>query len=309
MVLIINSITPIFILIFCGWLCTRVKLFNKEQSSALNNYAYYIAMPVLVFQTLSKMDIKSIWRSNFVLVNILAALVVIILVYILGKIFKISRQTLGVFIVGCFLGNVAFIGIPFHSLLLGKDGVAYSSINAALITFLASTIGIYLIERGLILKKETSFRKKINNLIKIIFKPMVFSVILAVIFSFLKIDLPSVVTKVLDIISSSTTAVSLFAVGIFIYGNSLKERFNLTLALTIGSLVVMPLVAWIVTWFFPLNKTEMITTVLQAAMPLATMNFILAHQYKIEEKLIANAILLSTILSAITLPIWLWIIC
>lgn len=307
MILIINSIIPIFILIFLGWLCTRIKLFNKEQSSALNNYAYYIAMPVLIFQTLSKMDIKSIWQSNFVLVNILAVLVVIILVYILGKVFKINRQTLGVFIVGCFLGNVAFIGIPFHSLLLGKDGVAYSSISAALITFLASTIGIYLIEKGLV-SKEVSLRKKINNLIKIIFKPMVFSVLLAVAFSFLKINLPSVVTKVLDIISSSTTAVSLFAVGIFIYGNSIKERFSLTLALTIGSLVVMPFVAWVMTWFFPLGKTEMITTVLQAAMPLATMNFILAHQYKIEEKLIANAILLSTVLSAVTLPVWIWII-
>lgn len=307
MILIINSIIPIFILIFLGWLCTRIKLFNKEQSSALNNYAYYIAMPVLIFQTLSKMDIKSIWQSNFVLVNILAVLVVIILVYILGKVFKINRQTLGVFIVGCFLGNVAFIGIPFHSLLLGKDGVAYSSISAALITFLASTIGIYLIEKGLV-SKEVSLRKKINNLIKIIFKPMVFSVLLAVAFSFLKINLPSVVTKVLDIISSSTTAVSLFAVGIFIYGNSIKERFSLTLALTIGSLVVMPFVVWVFTWFFPLGKTEMMTTVLQAAMPLATMNFILAHQYKIEEKLIANAILLSTVLSAVTLPVWIWII-
>lgn len=306
MFFIINSITPIFLLIFLGWICTRIKLFNKEQSATFNNYAYYIALPVLIFQTLSKVDFALLVKSNFVLANILAIFLAVLIIYFVGRLFRFQRRSLGMFTVAAFLGNVAFIGIPFHFLLLGQEGVIYASLNAALVTFLASTLGIYLI--GDSNSRAHSWKDRLDSIMKIIFKPMVLSVLIAVLFSFLKINLPQPLERVLEIIAASTTSVALFAVGIFIYGNSLKERLGLTVLLTLGSLVIMPLIAWLATWVLPLSKMETTVTVLQAAMPLATMNFILAHQFKIEEKLIANAILLSTVLSAVTLPAWLWLI-
>ncbi|MCX6778679.1 MAG: AEC family transporter [Candidatus Magasanikbacteria bacterium] len=306
MMIIINSILPVFLLIFLGWACTRTGLFSKNQSATLNNYAYYIALPVLIFQSLSKTDLGHLISSKFVLVNIIAVVLVVCLIFGFGSIFKFKKKSLGMLTVACFLGNVAFIGIPFHLLLFGQEGSILSSLSAAVITFLASTLGIYLIEGG---KYDlNSLKNKLSFLKQIVLKPIVLAVVISLIFSLFKINLPSPLEKVLEIIAASTAAVSLFAVGIFIYGNSLKEKLGLTLLLSCGSLILMPLIAWIVTLLLPLNKMETAVTILQAGMPLATMNFIFAHQFHIEEKLIANTILLSTVLSAITLPLLVWLL-
>jgi len=306
MLVIINSILPVFLLVLLGWLCTRSGLFSKDQSATLNNYAYYIALPVLIFQSLSKVELSHLLSSKFVLVNIVAVVLVVCLVYGFGLIFRLKKKSLGMLTVACFLGNVAFIGIPFNLLLFGQEGSVLSSLNAAVVTLIASTLGIYLIEDNK--NSLTSLKNKLFFLKQIIFKPIVLAVLVSLVFSLFKINLPSSLEKVLEIIAASTAAVSLFAVGIFIYGNSLKEKLSLTLLLSFGSLILMPLIAWIVTLFLPLNKMETAVTILQAGMPLATMNFIFAHQFHIEEKLIANTILVSTVLSAITLPILVWLL-
>ncbi len=294
---IINTILPVFLLILLGWLCVKIKIFKREQSATLNNYAYYIALPVLIFQSLSKLEFNKIVGSQFVSVNLLAVLLITVLVYGFGLLLKINKKSLAIFTVACFLGNVAFIGIPFNLLLFGQEGTVLASLNAAIVTFMALTLGLYLIER-----------QNWLSIARIFTKPIVLAVIIGLFFSFFGLTLPRAIDSTLDLIAASTSAVALFAVGIFIYGSSLKKRLGASLVLTFGSLAVMPAIAWLASLFFRLTPIELAVTILQAGMPLATMNFILAHQFHLEEETIANSILISTILSIVTLPVLIWLV-
>lgn len=305
MLVIINSVFPVFLLIFLGWLCVKIKLFKKEHSAIFNNFAYYIALPLLIFQSLSKIPFDNIIKSQFVFANLAAILLIAALVYGLGLILRLNKRSLGIFVVACFLGNVAFIGIPFNFLLLGEEAAALASLNAALVTLLALTLGLYLIEKGRPVVKGKMGWWII--LLKLITRPIVMAVVAGLFFSFLKLSLPVALARSVELIATSTSAVALFAVGIFLFGSSLKERLGGALFLSFGSLILMPAVAWLVSGFFALNKMELTVTLLQAGMPLATMNFILAHQFHVEEKTIANAIMVSTVLSVVTLPVLLWL--
>lgn len=302
---IINTILPVFLLILLGWLCVKIRIFKRDQSVTFNNYAYYIALPVLIFQSLSKLEFTRIIGSHFVLVTLLAIVLMTILVYGFGLLLKVHQKSLAMFVVACFLGNVAFIGIPFNFLLFGQEGTVLASINSALVTFMALTLGLYLIEKQI----WPGGKKRIwLSIARIFTKPIVLAVLIGLLFSFFRLSLPRAIDSTLNLIAASTSAVALFAVGIFIYGSSLKKRIGTSLILTLGSLVVMPAVAWLTSLFFNLTPVELAVTILQAGMPLATMNFILAHQFHLEEETIANSILVSTLFSAVTLPVLIWLV-
>jgi predicted permease len=53
-----------------------------------------------------------------------------------------------------------------------------------------------------------------------------------------------------------------------------------------------------------LNELQLKSTVLEAAMPLGLTPYALATQYKLETTLIARIVVISTLLSLVTIPVW-----
>ena len=57
--LLLTSIVPTFGVLGAGWLCRRIGIWDKNAVGVLNSYAYYIALPALIFQSLLASGIGS----------------------------------------------------------------------------------------------------------------------------------------------------------------------------------------------------------------------------------------------------------
>ena len=53
---VISIVLPVFGLVFIGYLFGKVELLNNNNASALNDYVYYIGLPVLLFYHTAKRD-------------------------------------------------------------------------------------------------------------------------------------------------------------------------------------------------------------------------------------------------------------
>ena len=46
---VLNAALPVFALILTGFLCGRFKMFDRRATDSLNRFAFYLALPALLF--------------------------------------------------------------------------------------------------------------------------------------------------------------------------------------------------------------------------------------------------------------------
>lgn len=203
------------------------------------------------------------------------------------------------------------MGIPFLALLIGMSSALSVAIANVIVACSVIPVTIFLLELG---NEESNpaksdlFRIICRAIIKSFKKPMVSAVMLGLILSITGISqhLPKFVISTFAIAANSCNFVSLFAVGVAIYGIRISITKSLTINLVI-KLLLNPLIAWSMVLIFNLSGTHAEEMIFLLSMPTATTATILAYQWGIEEYEASSIYLVSTVISIITLPLLLWL--
>lgn len=204
------------------------------------------------------------------------------------------------FLIGSVFGNVAYLGIPVGKILFGSEGEVQATILSVIYLLLVLTLGIFLLEY--FANKEGRLSLILKNIFKL---PLFWSIIFGIIFSIFKIPIPGFLNSGLKMVADTASPVALFALGIFLSFHLLKERITLSLFLTFSKIFFLPAFFFFLFFLFGKNvKTpEFAISILQASMPLAITNFVLAEKYNLNKAIIANAIFFSTLFSLFEIPL------
>jgi predicted permease len=93
----------------------------------------------------------------------------------------------------------------------------------------------------------------------------------------------------------------LLLLGMQLRGNGRREHAGLLALVAAGRLVLSPLIAWGLTALYAFPPHALQAGILEAAMPTAVVNSILASQYDVEPEFVSSAILVTTVISPLTL--------
>ena len=104
------------------------------------------------------------------------------------------------------------------------------------------------------------------------------------------------------------TPCALFAIGLGLSIDDVRAQLTPSLALAAIKLPAMPLVVYGLCVAIGLNPPYTIAAVVCAAVPTAKTMYVLAHEHKIEEPLVAATISITTMLSVATLLGWLYLL-
>ncbi|MFA6547318.1 MAG: AEC family transporter [Candidatus Magasanikbacteria bacterium] len=307
MLQILTVIAPLFLIIFASALLQKFKNIGEHWSTVLNEYALKIGLPVLIFSALAKTSFSFQTEAPLIIANSIFLLASLIIAVIIGKILRLGKQIFKTLFICFVFGNIAYLGIPVLLQISGEKILPTASLIVAIYFFWLFTVGIgyldYSIEKN---KKDVA-----KNIIKNLFKnPLLLAVIFGIVIGCLKIQLPTILTKSLDMITASVTPTVLIVIGLFI-GKSkigkLTEWFPI-LSFSILTLFILPAIFYFGVKFFGFAPHQFSSSIIQAAMPLAITPFALADKYNLDKKFIARSIVLSTILSVLTLPFWISIL-
>lgn len=200
-------------------------------------------------------------------------------------------------------GNVAYLGIPVITEVSGEQALSTASLIVAVHLFWIFTAGIACLEYSLEKEKKYVIPTVFKNLIK---NPLLIAVLLGLLVRALHIQIPEIIIKSLDMMTASVTPIVLMVIGLFI-GSSHIGKISEWIPVFLFSLVILLLLPtgfYFGTVFLGYTPSQFSYSITQAAMPLAITPFALAEKYTLNKKFIARSIVLSTILSAITLPFW-----
>lgn len=193
-------------------------------------------------------------------------------------------------------GNSGFFGIPVLQTLLRDhpEAVIYSTVFFLCMNVLAWTVASAMITKD---KSYISIKKAVLN-------PATFALIFALPMFIFRYELPSEIGSMITLLGKFSTPLCMIILGMRLATVDPKSLFGdrlQYLAVAIKT-VGMPLIAFAVVYFLPVSLTIKETAVILCACPVANIVLSFAEMLGQGQKVAANTVLLSTILSIISLP-------
>lgn len=304
---IFSATSFLFITIITGFLFGRFKIFNPESSSTLIRFVFYLALPASLFLSCYQEAI-SLLNIKYILTYTCAQIIAIIIIFFVSR-FMLKENNSSSFLNSLSVSGVngAYFTIPLLMLVFGSAAAVIPIMfiqNVVFFTILVFCIDVFRLKTNH--KKLGLIKFIIDKIRSVLFKnPIILSSILGFIFSLSHIKIPLEVIKFLNFFGSASSPVALFALGLSFSASfsvawkEHKDKKNI-IVLTIGKVLFLPIIAWLLGVFFSLPKEYLLPLVLFCASPAAIHSFIIAHQYKLNEKVQTNVIVLSTIFSFFT---------
>jgi predicted permease len=299
----IRTIVPILLLMILGFFSRKMGILKSGDERVLNAYVYYFALPALFLVDLAEANFTHN-DLKFVLAGITPIFIVMVVYISLYIIFRFSKNTLYLLILSTVFGSLAFFGIPFIMFAFPtKEGEHLATMSASSISVVSVAISIailelYKLEKSTIWEGVKRVGKRLSK------NPLIISILAGILLSFSGLEIPSPISTSLHMLGSTTAAVAIFLLGVFLYGRkytNIAKAFELSLL----RIVFLPVVAIFVTSLFNLSDLEKVTAVLMHAMPVAISMIVLSERYNFYKETIASLILVSSIGAGIYLNLWL----
>ncbi|TDT51869.1 AEC family transporter [Fonticella tunisiensis] len=305
----LQSILSIFIMISLGYYLTYKKWFDDDVSKLFAKLVTTISLPPLMFSNLmTNFDRnKLISSASGLIVPFLSMLITYLIGRLVSRLIRVRKERLGIFHSMFFVSNTIFIGLPINLALFGDVSVPYVLLYYIANTTLFWTLGVYGISRDGSGKGSGIFTLET---VRRIFSPPLMGFIVAVIFIFLDIKLPTFLMDTFKYLGNLTTPISMLFIGITIYSIKLRDvKIDMDMiALIIGRFVISPLTILALAYFFPIPDLMKKVFVIQAAMPVMTQTAIISKAYGADHEYSAIMITISTLASLIVIPIYMSIL-
>jgi len=295
--LFINIIVPVFIIIGCGWGLGR---FFKVEQAPLTTSSLYLFAPALVLSALLKHPIKSEQAADVLLFMVIYMTIMLFLAKITSRIVGIDDSSRPAFTLTTAMMNIGNFGLPLSYFAFGETGVPIAILVFVLFNLPLGSLAI-VIAQG----KQAKLSTAIANSAKI---PIFHAVIIALIFNLFHIELPLFLMRPLDLIGQVAVPLMLVILGIQISKTQwiLPIRFMGSACLL--RLIISPIIAWLTCRLLQIDGLYRDILILQTSTPSAVLPLLYALRFNTRPDLVASTIMVTTILSAASLTIVLYLL-
>ena len=282
-------IFPVFFVIGIGYYLGKNN--PNIDTNFITNFAGNIGTPAMIFYTVTTTGITlTVFIHYFTYALIMIggfAIIGLILLFFLNKDLSMELPPL-------ILPNTGNMGVPICLFAYGTQGLGVASAIASVIILFHFTLGVFLA------KKEFSFDVVLKS-------PPVYAIIVSVLFLYFKIDTPLFLENTTFLLTYATIFLVLMSLGIAL--TRFKFSLKNSIILSLCRVVIGPIIAFIIIYYFELSGFAAGVLLIQSAMPSAILNYLVGSMYspkKIVDS-IASTIVVSTLMSFITIPIIVYI--
>jgi predicted permease len=291
-----------------GYLSVKLKVLSDEMIDGLMKFAVQIAIPCLLFRATSTIDLSSAYDWKVLLSYFGAAILCFSITCIVTwKLFSRRPGQAVAVSFGALFSNLVLIGFPIVERALGEDlfyiAVALVSVNAPICYF----VGITAME--MVRADSRSVQETTRVVITTMFKnSLMIGIALGFMVNLSEINLPEFLVAAIDTLKSAALPAALFGLGGILTRYSFTKELNEAASIATISLLLHPILAYMICTLLGVDTLIRNTVVLLAAMPPGLNAFLFADMYSRGKGTAANTVLLSTILAVFSVSTWLWIL-
>ena len=309
----LNQILIIFTIILIGILCYKIKLIDEDTKKKLSDILLLLVNPIVIFVSYQRDFSSELMEGLLVslLLSIVTHTVAIAVSYILIKKKKRKKIVISGTVINKWVdnddvavertagiyANVSFMGIPLVYGVFGSEGVFYVTASITIFNILLWTHGIIMMSGS----KEMNFKSMLKKLLS----PSIIAVVIGIVFYILQIRLPGTIDQALNYVADLNTPFAMLIAGVTIGKTNIlnlltKPRVYLV---TFIKLLLVPLILVLVYSRFSLNNMVYIIAIIMAGAPSAATSILFSIKFEKNSVLAAEIFTMTTILSAITIPL------
>ncbi len=295
----VQSVLSILVVVLIGFWAGKKNIVSKELSHALATLVMSFTFPALLFTLIADCSVKDIINLKFIFVFFLALMMLYFLIFFIHiKILKRNRQDSAMAAFACSFPNMAFMGIPYLTEILGNDSLISVAIGNVITSVFMIPITIFFLQGDT--GNENIFKKEVFNLMG---KPLIIAPILGIIVSFIQFPIPYFLMHGLKILGEATCPLALFTFGLMTI--KFKFSFSKDSLMNIGvKLFIQPFIAIFLILIFKLSGYLAMEIIILTAMPTAVIVSMFAEKYDTYKKETVNAIIGGSVLSVVTLVLF-----
>ena len=275
---------PVFLLTAIGFVW--VKLDVEYKVEFVTRLAMTLSLPCLIFVSLMNTQISPEILRAVSLAAIISYALVTIASFILVKVLKLNVST---FLAPLIFGNTGNLGLPLAFFAFGTEGLSYAVVIFAIMATYNFTFGVWVISGG-------------GSIVKATKEPLVWGTILGLIFLINNWKTPLFLTSTLELIGQMAIPLMLITLGVAIARLRLIN-ISRALVITLTKFFICLVLSIIVGRYFQLEHIPFSVLLLQLTTPVAVTSYLLATKYDNGSDDIAGLVIISTLISAIYIPI------
>lgn len=283
-------------LISIGFFSKKTGLLKKEHASVLNNIIIYITMPALIFRAVSASDMPVSLLKIPLLAFTVTGLCMLI-AFIAARFIHLKRPTFGALVIAAAIGNTGYLGFPLTLQLFGIENLV-----KAVFYDLSGTVAFTFTAGLLIADRYGEGQDRINIVREIVTFPPLIALVLA--FILRGIVLPGFLINSIEFLASATVPLIMLSIGLSLELAGLS-KYKLAIGMVVLiKLGLSPLLAFASAQTLGMSTTDLGITCLEASMPTAMILMVIGLRYGLDTDFIPAAIVTTTMISLITIPVW-----
>lgn len=306
----LTTLVPIAFALLLGVLAGRSGLMKPGDNDVLFKLSLEFCLPALLFATAATMSIEQLSNWRFYLGIALGLLVVFAAMMVVSLVvFRKSVPAGSLQALNSSFPNMAAMGVPVLTSVLGPSSVISVVMGNLISSFVLLPITLTLLETGSAGKGDGGKGDKASGsvvwpaLLSAVKKPLVWAPILGIIVALLQIPIPVLIKRSFDLMGQGSSPVQLFAIGLLLSGQQFKVNrgalFNIA-----SKLLVQPAAMWGLAILLGVTGVFRREMILLGALPTASMIAAFAEEYSVDIDETDSTILISTVLSIVTLGIF-----
>mgnify|MGYP002543487689 FL=1 len=278
-----------------GWM-------DEVFAAKMNKFVFLVPLPVLLFEQLATVDFSEVWDIKFILFCFVVTAISITISTLISLLWK-DRSVKGEFIQATYRSSAALLGIAFIQNIYGTAGMAPLMI--------IGSVPLYNIMAVVVL----SFFKPGNNsfdkvLVKktlkgIVTNPIIIGIVAGFVWSALKLPMPLILHKTVSSIGATATPMGLMSMGATFEMKKATSKMKPTLVAVFMKLIGFCAIFLPVAAMLGFRNEQLIAILVMLGSATTVSSFVMARNMGHEGTLSSGVIMMTTLLSAFTLTMWL----
>ncbi len=283
-----------FIMVFLGFIFYRKGIISQEAKRCLTDLTLFVFIPCNMLSAFFHADHSQIGELAEIM---LVSFLIQVFQYLLGLVLYRKKEpgVRSVMRYSTMVSNAGFLGNPMAESMYGQEGLLLAAVFLVPVRLFYWTLGLACF---------APVDKK--NVVKTVCThPCIIAVVLGLLYLFFPIPLPTFLTDTVTTFSSAMTPVTMLLIGAILGDVNLRTIVSKdTIEISAIRLLIIPAIVLLAVKLADVEPLIASVTVVLVSMPVATTTAILASRYEGDAAFATKAIVLSTVLSMVTIPMW-----
>ena len=298
---LLQQILILFAIAACGFIAFKRGMMTEAANKAVSKIVLHITLPAMILASVADVpgDFTAADILFLIALSFLSYAILGIVAFLTPRLIRGEKKDYGVYEFLTMFGNVGFMGFPVLTAVFGSQAVFLAAIFNLPMNLLSFTIGVLMLA-----PKGTRLK------MKELFMPAVVASVLAPLLFLAPFTVPTIVYEGFSLLGGATVPLAMMLIGASVARLPFKEIWSQgrIYAVSAVKLLVCPIVIWLAFKGFVKDPLILGTAVILAAMPSATNTTLLCIEYGGNETLASRCVCVSSLLSAVTIPLILFLL-